>query len=530
MRAQAKPDSSYASNHLTTRDLQGRKHLLSTFNKSLDESSAPPTESDSKPEHPATDDEPQSDSDDVLSTMSSNAIEELDIDSEYASKGEESAPATDVELPSIENDFDFDDEDFMDVQPMSHSTGKLKEPGTDDEPVSSSEDESDDDARVKTKKTLQEKLEEQKLDEEVQGGTRRTYDEMKGDDESQDDRITSWTQEEKRSKKNKNTSYSRPKSYPSSSTRSAAATPDKRSQQSKLDFKKKKEDTPGKQTFPAFKVPMQIDVLSPQKPRAGDAKGSNDPVPQASNSNSSMGTSFSNDPQFMSFEDNASDSPLSSPPSSQGPLKSLCPMCKEEVDPELLMLFEAQPKQRIREQQQFCASHQQSTAEKDWETKGYPEINWDTFDERVQKHLQDLEKLLVPDCTSYYRNILDTTLKSGQAKNFRLTLAGDGIETISCGYYGTKGAAKMLQGIVDRFSLKLRRLSSSDHIVKTAGVAGYAQSVLVPELAVRLVKEDMDVNDHAARQILRESMQLGQKLNPAADDVVPVPAESEEET
>lgn len=446
MRAQARPDSSYASNHLTKRDLQGRGHLLSTFNKSPNESSAPPTtESDSKPEQPATDDEPQSDSDDVLSTMSSNAIEELDIKSESASKGEGSAPATDVELPSIENDFDFDDEDFMDIQPMSHSKGNLEEPGTDDEPVSSSEDESDDDARLKTKKTLQEKLAEQKVDEEVQGGTRRTYDDMKGDGESQDERITSWTQEEKRSKKNKkNTSYSRPKSYPSSSTRSAAATPDKRSQQSKSDFKKKKEeDTPGKQTFPAFKVPMQIDVLSPQKPRAGDAKGLNDPAPQASNSNSSMGTSISNDPQFMSFEDNASDSPLSSAPSSQGPLQSLCPMCKQEVDPELLMLFEAQPKQRIREQQQFCASHQQSTAEKDWETKGYPEINWDTFDERVQKHFQDLEKLLVPDCTSYYRNILDTTLKSGQAKNFRLTLAGDGIETISCGYYGTKGAAKM---------------------------------------------------------------------------------------
>jgi hypothetical protein len=86
-----------------------------------------------------------------------------------------------------------------------------------------------------------------------------------------------------------------------------------------------------------------------------------------------------------------------------------------------------------------------------------------------------------------------------------------------------------LQAIVDRFSLKLRRLASSDHIVKTAGVAGYAQSVLVPELAVRLVREDMGVSDDAARQILRESIQLGQKLNPAVDDVVPVSVESEEE-
>jgi hypothetical protein len=73
----------------------------------------------------------------------------------------------------------------------------------------------------------------------------------------------------------------------------------------------------------------------------------------------------------------------------------------------------------------------------------------------------------------------------------------------------------------------LRRLSASDNIIKTAGVAGYAQSVLVPELALCLVKEDMRVDDDAARKILRDSIDLGQKLNPALDDEVPVPAEDE---
>lgn len=71
--------------------------------------------------------------------------------------------------------------------------------------------------------------------------------------------------------------------------------------------------------------------------------------------------------------------------------------------------------------------------------------------------------------------------------------------------------------------MKLRRLATSDHIVKQAGVVGYAQSVLVPELAVRLVKEDMGVNDDAARQILRESIPLGEKLNPAVDDEIAIP-------
>lgn len=55
----------------------------------------------------------------------------------------------------------------------------------------------------------------------------------------------------------------------------------------------------------------------------------------------------------------------------------------------------------------------------------------------------------------------------------------------------------------------------------------YAQAVLVPELAVRLVKEDMGVDVDSARQILRESIEIGEKLNFAPNDVVPIPAESE---
>lgn len=84
-----------------------------------------------------------------------------------------------------------------------------------------------------------------------------------------------------------------------------------------------------------------------------------------------------------------------------------------------------------------------------------------------------------------------------------------------------------LQALTDRFSLKIRRLAASDHIVKTAGVTGYAQLVLVPELAMRLVKEDMGVSDDSARQILRDSMVLGAELNPELNDAVPVPAEEE---
>ena len=80
-----------------------------------------------------------------------------------------------------------------------------------------------------------------------------------------------------------------------------------------------------------------------------------------------------------------------------------------------------------------------------------------------------------------------------------------------------------LQAVTTHFAPQLRRLAAADHIVKTAGVAGYAQAVLVPELAVRFVKEDMNVDDdQTARQILRDSISIGEKLNAQLNDVVPV--------
>ncbi|KAL4952439.1 RTC4-like domain-containing protein [Aspergillus filifer] len=206
----------------------------------------------------------------------------------------------------------------------------------------------------------------------------------------------------------------------------------------------------------------------------------------------------------------------------------LCPICKEPVDPGSLTLFHAQARQRIKDQLRFCESHKSSLVEQQWQEKGYPTIDWNKFDERIESHFNELEKFLVPESTSYYRNVLDTAMKSGKAKNFRLTLAGDALETISCGYYGTRGSGKMLQSVTSHFARKLRRLATQDHIVKQAGVVAYAQAVLVPELAIRLIKEDMGVDDDAARQIMRESIELGQKVNPAENDVVPVQEEGEQ--
>ncbi|KAF5860279.1 hypothetical protein ETB97_001757 [Aspergillus alliaceus] len=491
-----KPDSSFASNRLTTNNFHG-KHLLSTFREQEKSS-----ELVIKPE-PATDDEPVSSSDEEEIKSNASLNEALDNESTPRRSG-----------PTLEEK----------LAGSSQGSGRLSQT-----PRTKKGIESPRPQRSSRKRIMNDAA-------PIKGGSDN------GDPFSE----CGWSsQPQKRhkaadygSKKKRNSDiYMRTPS--SSMTPLRTDSPDRKPKSagnSPHTTKKTKDD--------GFKVPKDYHVASPScKPRSSPEFKA-PPLPNDTFSSSSFAPSSAREPAVFDIDDGDA-SPLSSPPSSLSstgledmfddvgdlpkpkPKQSLCPWCKETVDPELLLRFQSQPKQRLREQQRFCDSHKQATAQKEWQDKGYPTIDWDTFDDRIRGYFDDLETLLVPDSQSYYRNMLDSTLKSGKAKNFRLTLEGDGLETISCGYYGTRGAGKMLQALTVRFSRKLRRLAVSDHIVKLAGVVGYAQAVLVPELAVRLVKDDMEVNDDTARQILRDSIDIGERLNFELNDKVPMPKEPE---
>ena len=236
----------------------------------------------------------------------------------------------------------------------------------------------------------------------------------------------------------------------------------------------KVEDESMEEKEEGFKFPMEIELGSPRaKPNPKikpehDVKhnGSSKTNPAAFTNDAISSSSLAPSSSKNEWLFETDDSSLSTPPSccssdfelelsrvderlnslekpKPKPARSMCPVCNEEVDPELLKAFLAKPRRRVRDQLQFCESHQRTTAGKQWQEKGYPNIDWDNFEQRIQGHFADLEKLLVPDSPSYYHNVLVDALKSGKAKNFRLSLAGDGLETISCGYYGTRGSTAM---------------------------------------------------------------------------------------
>ncbi|SLM40109.1 Restriction of telomere capping protein 4, C-terminal [Lasallia pustulata] len=208
-----------------------------------------------------------------------------------------------------------------------------------------------------------------------------------------------------------------------------------------------------------------------------------------------------------------------------------CPVCRKTVDRDFLESFNNGSRLNVRQQGQFCRAHQKRAAVAEWEERGYPKIDWDRFGKRLKKHHHVIDDILTGLRQSFYRNALDDLVKSGRNRTLaQKMMSGESIEALSPGYYGTRGARAMEDNIIENFSPTLRRLAASDKLISSGGVSDYVQAVLVPELAVMLVKEDMGIDDdERAREILRESVEIGDLLNEEEDEVVHLPDRDEDE-
>lgn len=79
---------------------------------------------------------------------------------------------------------------------------------------------------------------------------------------------------------------------------------------------------------------------------------------------------------------------LSEPPVSPIHLPALkpavCPLCKKEVDRDLLTEHqEANPRQTVPFMQRFCIRHRKHSAQDIWGSKCYPDIKWRELDQRI---------------------------------------------------------------------------------------------------------------------------------------------------
>jgi hypothetical protein len=216
---------------------------------------------------------------------------------------------------------------------------------------------------------------------------------------------------------------------------------------------------------------------------------------------------------------------------SQGATTSRCPLCRAKVNKVHLETFSFGRRLNIRDQQRFCQEHRRRDAEKLREKMEYPSIDWPTLtDDRIPKHIAQLTGILKRTLPSYYRDRLEAAIEEAKAsrKGLQRYLKEGIVDVAKHGYYGPKGARVMGHAITMHMSSSLKQQLKRDKVARAAGVGGYVNAVLVPELAVRLVMEDMGFKDEQqARDVLSESSNLGILLN--ADDENVVREEEEEE-
>jgi hypothetical protein len=183
----------------------------------------------------------------------------------------------------------------------------------------------------------------------------------------------------------------------------------------------------------------------------------------------------------------------------------------------------------------FCDHHKKEDARQIWQERGYPEIQWNSIEKRLRAHHDRLLAVLEKRSTSVYRDRLQKRVDSGSTRSaaaaYNPSSSDDGELEIKPGYYGSKGEKLMTEHILLHFADELRDLAVSDSLIGASGVAGgvsgFVQAVLVPEVAVALVKEDMKVDDKGAREVLKESLELGELLNEEAHEKVESEAEDD---
>ncbi|KAJ4400649.1 hypothetical protein N0V85_005703 [Neurospora sp. IMI 360204] len=211
--------------------------------------------------------------------------------------------------------------------------------------------------------------------------------------------------------------------------------------------------------------------------------------------------------------------------------KLVCPMCDEEVDESFMEELKARrTRLTLHQEQQFCQSHRKKSAKKEWADRGYPDIDWTVLDRRIKKHY-DFLRTILNGGKSHYANVFSDRIKSGQNKTLLKSEAN-----LTPGYYGMRGLRIMSENLVNNFSSELRNRAVQDRLVSKRGYMVYVQSVLVPELAVRLIMEDriqqanQQVTEEEARNIMKDSVWVGELLNEEDADHVLYEDEEDDET
>ncbi|KAI5786390.1 RTC4-like domain-containing protein [Peziza echinospora] len=195
-----------------------------------------------------------------------------------------------------------------------------------------------------------------------------------------------------------------------------------------------------------------------------------------------------------------------------------CPICHEVYDDDFLALIAddvVQKRSDVQAHLDRCKTHKRHSAEKICRARKYPalDIDWRKLKLRIVKHIPHLCEILEQKRKSEYRDGLwEEANRKTKNKGARKLFESD-FQSHTPGYYGPKGAHVMLDTIMQKLANRIRELGTNDRLIAGGGVSGFVQAVLVPELGVRLIMEDMAVNEDKAKIIAKDTVKIGELVN-----------------
>ncbi|OSS49768.1 hypothetical protein B5807_06023 [Epicoccum nigrum] len=217
-----------------------------------------------------------------------------------------------------------------------------------------------------------------------------------------------------------------------------------------------------------------------------------------------------------------------------------CPLCHEPLDQDTYWAFWKGRDKTVKNQAAFCHAHRTATARRDYAAEGYPPIDWPRLPERIKTHRMALYKILTGETPSPFRTRYAPLALTGKAAavpsrrtdlpaSKRAELESQALDDAAVypGYYGARGRRLITERVMALLHAEIKR--STDAVVQTSGPATFVQAVMVPEVAVRLIMEDLECDREQAEEVRERTLEMGVLLHEEVEDEVLVGKDEEEE-
>ncbi|KAK9390784.1 RTC4-like domain-containing protein [Lipomyces mesembrius] len=198
-----------------------------------------------------------------------------------------------------------------------------------------------------------------------------------------------------------------------------------------------------------------------------------------------------------------------------------CPMCGMEVSEAVRDRFKV-VSDSLRRSYAICISHRRESTLADSKGKNYPtKLDEGNLAERAEKYVAILFDIINENRPSIFQEKAKAgALALGGRRMDALGQMEDGLGDLLPGYYGLKGNSVLLRVALRSSESAIRRASRRNRWITNVSITGYASAVLVPELAIRLIMEDQNVDEEKAEKIRQESIEYGRVVFGHERDVV----------